>query len=70
MCSTLSGAEAVEAFAERVSASAKVTHLFVVNNAIGRAGRFLDTPAEQFRPGAGRRLGGVVNQLPRFLGSV
>ena len=57
----VSDAEAVEAFAERVSAEHGVPDIVVNNAGIGQAGRFLDTPAEQFDRVLDINLGGVVN---------
>jgi NAD(P)-dependent dehydrogenase (short-subunit alcohol dehydrogenase family)/pimeloyl-ACP methyl ester carboxylesterase len=62
----VSDAEAVEAFAERVSAEHGVPDIVVNNAGIGQAGRFLDTPAEQFDRVLDINLGGVVNGCRSF----
>jgi NAD(P)-dependent dehydrogenase (short-subunit alcohol dehydrogenase family)/pimeloyl-ACP methyl ester carboxylesterase len=62
----VSDAEAVEAFAERVSAEHGVPDIVVNNAGIGQAGRFLDTPAEQFDRVLDINLGGVVNGCRAF----
>jgi NAD(P)-dependent dehydrogenase (short-subunit alcohol dehydrogenase family)/pimeloyl-ACP methyl ester carboxylesterase len=62
----VSDAEAVEAFAERVSAEHGVPDIVVNNAGIGQAGRFLDTPAEQFDRVLDVNLGGVVNGCRSF----
>lgn len=62
----VSDAEAVEAFAERVSAEHGVPDIVVNNAGIGQAGRFLDTPAEQFDRVLAVNLGGVVNGCRAF----
>lgn len=62
----VSDAEAVEAFAERVSAEHGVPDIVVNNAGIGQAGRFLDTPAEQFNRVLDVNLGGVVNGCRAF----
>ena len=62
----VSDAEAVEAFAERVSAEHGVPDTVVNNAGIGQAGRFLDTPAEEFDRVLDINLGGVVNGCRSF----
>ena len=62
----VSDAEAVEAFAERVSAEHGVPDIVVNNAGIGQAGGFLDTPAEQFDRVLDVNLGGVVNGCRSF----
>ena len=62
----VSDADAVEAFAERVSAEHGVPDIVVNNAGIGQAGRFLDTPAEQFDRVLEINLGGVVNGCRSF----
>jgi NAD(P)-dependent dehydrogenase (short-subunit alcohol dehydrogenase family) len=62
----VSDAEAVEAFAERVSAEHGVPDIVVNNAGIGQAGRFLDTPREQFERVLQVNLGGVVNGCRAF----
>src|SRR5271166_981487 len=62
----VSDAEAVEAFAERVSAEHGVPDIVVNNAGIGQAGRFLDTPREQFDRVLDVNLGGVVNGCRAF----
>jgi len=59
-------AEAVERFAERVSAEHGVPDIVVNNAGIGVAGAFLDTPAEQFDRVLDVNLGGVVNGCRSF----
>jgi len=62
----VSDPEAVEAFAERVSAEHGVPDTVVNNAGIGQAGRFLDTPAEEFDRVLDINLGGVVNGCRSF----
>lgn len=62
----VSDAGAVEAFAERISAEHGVPDIVVNNAGIGQAGRFLDTPAEQFDRVLDVNLGGVVNGCRSF----
>ncbi|HSS24172.1 MAG TPA: SDR family oxidoreductase [Mycobacterium sp.] len=62
----VSDVDAVEAFAERVSAEHGVPDIVVNNAGIGQAGRFLDTPAEQFDRVLDVNLGGVVNGCRSF----
>jgi NAD(P)-dependent dehydrogenase (short-subunit alcohol dehydrogenase family)/pimeloyl-ACP methyl ester carboxylesterase len=62
----VSDAEAVEAFAERVSAEHGVPDIVVNNAGIGQAGGFLDTPPEEFDRVLDINLGGVVNGCRSF----
>src|ERR1700758_2862949 len=62
----VSDADAVEAFAERVSNEHGVPDIVVNNAGIGQAGNFLDTPAEQFDRVLDVNLGGVVNGCRSF----
>ncbi|GFG68134.1 putative oxidoreductase EphD [Mycobacterium kubicae] len=62
----VSDADAVEAFAERVSAAHGVPDIVVNNAGIGQAGGFLDTPPEQFDRVLDINLGGVVNGCRSF----
>ncbi|MGB8388604.1 SDR family oxidoreductase [Mycobacterium sp.] len=62
----VSDADAVEAFAERVSAEHGVPDIVVNNAGIGQAGGFLDTPAEQFDRVLDVNFGGVVNGCRSF----
>ncbi|HEY3995454.1 MAG TPA: SDR family oxidoreductase [Mycobacterium sp.] len=62
----VSDADAVEAYAERVSTEHGVPDIVVNNAGIGQAGRFLDTPAEQFDRVLDVNLGGVVNGCRSF----
>ncbi|HEV7581553.1 MAG TPA: SDR family oxidoreductase [Mycobacterium sp.] len=62
----VSDADAVEDFAERVSAEHGVPDIVVNNAGIGQAGQFLDTPAEQFARVLAVNLGGVVNGSRAF----
>ena len=62
----VSDAAAVEAFAEQVSAEHGVPDIVVNNAGIGQAGRFLDTPPEQFDRVLEVNLGGVVNGCRAF----
>jgi NAD(P)-dependent dehydrogenase (short-subunit alcohol dehydrogenase family) len=62
----VSDAQAVEAFAERVCAEHGVPDIVVNNAGIGQAGRFLDTPAEEFDRVLDVNLGGVVNGCRAF----
>lgn len=62
----VSNAEAVEAFAEQVSTQHGVPDIVVNNAGIGQAGRFLDTPPEQFDRVLAVNLGGVVNGCRSF----
>ncbi|MDD4866987.1 MAG: SDR family oxidoreductase [Mycobacterium sp.] len=62
----VSDAEAVEAFAEQVSAEHGIPDVVVNNAGIGHAGAFLDTPAEQFDRVMDVNFGGVVNGCRSF----
>lgn len=62
----VSDAQAVEAFAERVSSEHGVPDIVVNNAGIGHAGGFLDTPPEQFDRVLDVNLGGVVNGCRSF----
>lgn len=62
----VSDADAVEAFAERVSTAHGVPDIVVNNAGIGQAGAFLDTPAEHFDRVLHVNLGGVVNGCRAF----
>lgn len=62
----VSDADAVEAFAERVSAEHGVPDIVVNNAGIGHAGGFLDTPAEEFDRVMDVNFGGVVNGCRSF----
>ena len=62
----VSDADAVEAFAERVSAEHGVPDIVVNNAGIGQAGGFLDTPAKQFDRVLDVNFGGVVNGCRSF----
>lgn len=62
----VSDAAAVETFAEQVSAKHGVPDIVVNNAGIGQAGRFLDTPPEEFDRVLEVNLGGVVNCCRAF----
>lgn len=62
----VSDADAVEAFAEQVSAEHGLPDIVVNNAGIGQAGNFLDTPADQFQRVLDVNLGGVVNGSRSF----
>ncbi len=62
----VSDADAVEAFAERVSTEHGVPDIVVNNAGIGQAGRFFDTPPERFDRVLDINLGGVVNGCRAF----
>ncbi|MCV7381046.1 short chain dehydrogenase [Mycobacterium alsense] len=62
----VSDADAVEAYAERVSAEHGVPDIVVNNAGIGAAGSFLDTPAEEWDRVLDINLGGVVNGCRSF----
>ena len=62
----VSDADAVERFADEVSAAHGVPDIVVNNAGIGAAGAFLDTPAEQFDRVLDVNLGGVVNGCRAF----
>jgi NAD(P)-dependent dehydrogenase (short-subunit alcohol dehydrogenase family)/pimeloyl-ACP methyl ester carboxylesterase len=59
-------AEAVERFAEQVSAEHGVPDIVVNNAGVGQAGFFLDTPADEFDRVLGINFGGVVNGCRSF----
>ncbi|WP_142281477.1 SDR family oxidoreductase [Mycobacterium kyorinense] len=59
-------AGAVEAFAEQVCAEHGVPDIVVNNAGIGQAGRFLDTPPEEFDRVLDVNFGGVVNGCRAF----
>jgi NAD(P)-dependent dehydrogenase (short-subunit alcohol dehydrogenase family)/pimeloyl-ACP methyl ester carboxylesterase len=58
--------DAVEAFAEQVSAEHGVPDIVINNAGIGHAGRFLDTPPERFDRVLDVNFGGVVNGCRAF----
>lgn len=62
----VSDAEAVELFAEQLSTERGIPDIVVNNAGIGQAGRFLDTPADQFNRVLDVNLGGVVNGCRAF----
>ncbi len=62
----VSDADAVEAFAERISAEHGVPDVVINNAGIGQAGAFLDTPAETFDRVLDVNFGGVVNGCRSF----
>jgi NAD(P)-dependent dehydrogenase (short-subunit alcohol dehydrogenase family)/pimeloyl-ACP methyl ester carboxylesterase len=62
----VSDGEAVEAFAAEVCAAHGVPDIVVNNAGIGQAGRFLDTPQEQFDRVLSVNLGGMVNCCRAF----
>ncbi|WP_445165725.1 SDR family oxidoreductase [Mycolicibacterium sp. Dal123E01] len=62
----VSDGDAVERFADEVSATHGVPDIVVNNAGIGAAGAFLDTPAEQFDRVLDVNLGGVVNGCRAF----
>src|SRR6185295_14446676 len=62
----VSDAEAVERFADEVCARHGVPDIVVNNAGIGQAGRFLDTPPEQWNRVLEVNLGGVVNGCRAF----
>jgi NAD(P)-dependent dehydrogenase (short-subunit alcohol dehydrogenase family)/pimeloyl-ACP methyl ester carboxylesterase len=62
----VSDAEAVERFADEVCAAHGVPDIVVNNAGIGQAGRFLDTPPEQWDRVLDINLGGVVNGCRAF----
>jgi NAD(P)-dependent dehydrogenase (short-subunit alcohol dehydrogenase family)/pimeloyl-ACP methyl ester carboxylesterase len=59
-------ADAVERFAEEVSATHGVPDIVVNNAGVGQAGRFLDTPREEFDRVLDINFGGVVNCCRSF----
>jgi NAD(P)-dependent dehydrogenase (short-subunit alcohol dehydrogenase family) len=62
----VSDADAVEQFAERVSAEHGVPDIVVNNAGVGQAGLFLDTPREEFDRVLAINFGGVVNCCRSF----
>jgi NAD(P)-dependent dehydrogenase (short-subunit alcohol dehydrogenase family)/pimeloyl-ACP methyl ester carboxylesterase len=62
----VSDADAVEEFAERVSAEHGVPDIVVNNAGVGQAGLFLDTPREEFDRVLAINFGGVVNCCRSF----
>jgi NAD(P)-dependent dehydrogenase (short-subunit alcohol dehydrogenase family)/pimeloyl-ACP methyl ester carboxylesterase len=62
----VSDAEAVEAFADEVCAEHGVPDVVVNNAGVGQAGRFLDTPADEWDRVLDINLGGVVNGCRAF----
>jgi NAD(P)-dependent dehydrogenase (short-subunit alcohol dehydrogenase family)/pimeloyl-ACP methyl ester carboxylesterase len=62
----VSDAQAVEAFAEDVCGEHGVPDIVVNNAGAGQAGRFLDTPAEEWDRVLDINLGGVVNCCRAF----
>jgi NAD(P)-dependent dehydrogenase (short-subunit alcohol dehydrogenase family) len=59
-------AEAVERFADEICAEHGVPDVVVNNAGVGQAGRFLDTPPEQWDRVLDINLGGVVNGCRAF----
>jgi NAD(P)-dependent dehydrogenase (short-subunit alcohol dehydrogenase family)/pimeloyl-ACP methyl ester carboxylesterase len=62
----VSDADAVEQFAERVSAEHGVPDIVVNNAGVGHAGLFLDTPREEYDRVLAINFGGVVNCCRSF----
>lgn len=62
----VSDAQAVDAFADEVCAEHGLPDVVVNNAGVGQAGRFLDTPAEQWDRVLDINLGGVVNCCRAF----
>ena len=62
----VSDAHAVDAFADQVCAEHGVPDIVVNNAGIGQAGRFLDTPADEWDRVLDINLGGVVNGCRSF----
>jgi NAD(P)-dependent dehydrogenase (short-subunit alcohol dehydrogenase family)/pimeloyl-ACP methyl ester carboxylesterase len=62
----VSDADAVERFADEVCAAHGLPDIVVNNAGVGQAGRFLDTPAEQWDRVLDINLGGVVNGSRAF----
>jgi NAD(P)-dependent dehydrogenase (short-subunit alcohol dehydrogenase family)/pimeloyl-ACP methyl ester carboxylesterase len=62
----VSDADAVEQFAEQVSAQHGVPDIVVNNAGVGQAGLFLDTPREEFDRVLAINFGGVVNCCRSF----
>jgi len=63
----VSDADAVDAFAAEVCADHGVPDVVVNNAGVGQAGRFVDTPAEQWNRVLDINLGGVVNSCRAFV---
>lgn len=62
----VSDADAVEAFADEVCGEHGVPDIVVNNAGVGQAGRFLDTPADEWDRVLAINLGGVVNGCRAF----
>jgi NAD(P)-dependent dehydrogenase (short-subunit alcohol dehydrogenase family)/pimeloyl-ACP methyl ester carboxylesterase len=62
----VSDAEAVEAFADEVCGEHGVPDIVVNNAGVGQAGRFIDTPADEWDRVLDINLGGVVNGCRAF----
>jgi NAD(P)-dependent dehydrogenase (short-subunit alcohol dehydrogenase family)/pimeloyl-ACP methyl ester carboxylesterase len=62
----VSDAEAVEAFADEVCSVHGVPDIVVNNAGVGHAGRFVDTPADEWDRVLAINLGGVVNGCRAF----
>jgi NAD(P)-dependent dehydrogenase (short-subunit alcohol dehydrogenase family)/pimeloyl-ACP methyl ester carboxylesterase len=62
----VSDADAVEAFADEVCREHGVPDIVVNNAGVGHAGRFLDTPADEWDRVVAINLGGVVNGCRAF----
>jgi NAD(P)-dependent dehydrogenase (short-subunit alcohol dehydrogenase family)/pimeloyl-ACP methyl ester carboxylesterase len=62
----VSDADAVERFADQVSSTHGVPDIVVNNAGVGQAGKFLDTPTEEFDRVLDINLGGVVNCCRSF----
>ncbi|MDT5091255.1 MAG: hypothetical protein QOH60_618 [Mycobacterium sp.] len=62
----VSDADAVEAFADEVCGEHGIPDIVVNNAGVGQAGRFLNTPAEQWDRVLDINLGGVVNCCRAF----
>lgn len=62
----VSDADAVELFADQICAAHGVPDIVVNNAGVGHAGRFLDTPREQWDRVLDVNLGGVVNGCRAF----
>jgi NAD(P)-dependent dehydrogenase (short-subunit alcohol dehydrogenase family) len=60
-------AEAVEAFADEVCSVHGVPDIVVNNAGVGHAGRFVDTPADEWDRVLAINLGGVVNGCRAFM---
>lgn len=63
----VSDADAVEAFAVKVCRDHGVPDVVVNNAGVGQAGRFVDTPAEEWDRVLDINLGGVVNSCRAFV---